>query len=209
MDSNLPTALLLVPLAFQLTKQGNTSSWCQVPGLWQPICDSNHPLSREDLHSCNWSLLLCPLPRAQILTWLVPFPSYSILCEFLLQPWLYRRWVFYFFCLFVLQSPVKIFTENYYTSRCTFDMFFEVGDFHVLLFHHLDPLSVEIQEENCHRNQHWSRKTGTVIDELLKSQCRQLWELKIRGRTIPGSVLGWIPYNIVRFTSRNLTKILQ
>ena len=67
-----------------------------------------------------------------------------------------------------------VFSENCSAFRCIFDVFVGVGEFHVHLLHHLDPILVEIQEGNCHRNQCWSRKTGTVIDELLKAQCRQL-----------------------------------
>ena len=52
-ESRLPTALLLVPLALQPAKGGGLSSLCGTPWLGCSIFGSNHSLSRVDLHLCN------------------------------------------------------------------------------------------------------------------------------------------------------------
>ena len=63
---------------------GSTSLCCT-------ICDWNCSLPRELLCPCNLPFLLNPLSGAQVLTWSLLFPFYSVLCESLLQPWLYKR----------------------------------------------------------------------------------------------------------------------
>lgn len=55
--------------------------------------------------------------------------SYLIMCGFFLQPWLYRS---------PSASFQLVFSENCSTCRCSFDVFVEGGEFHILLLHHLD-----------------------------------------------------------------------
>ena len=69
------------------TSQGGSSSLCLTPGLGQLIYSSHCSLPKEYLCLCNIPLHLSPLPEALVLTWLLLFPSYSVLCGSFLQPW--------------------------------------------------------------------------------------------------------------------------
>ena len=73
------------------------------------------------------SPFLSPLTGEHVPTWWLLFPSYLLLCRSFLQPWLYKS-----SCQFQL-----VFSENWSTCRCIFDVFVEGGEFHVLLLHHL------------------------------------------------------------------------
>ena len=62
-----------------------------LPVLCCAICGWNCSVPKEVLCPCNPSFLLNPLPGAEVLTWSLLFPFYSVLCESFLQPWLYKR----------------------------------------------------------------------------------------------------------------------
>ena len=103
------------------TSQGDLSSWCWTPGLGLPICGSNCSLPREVLHPWNLPPFLSPLPGAQVPTWSLFFPSCLIPRGSFLQPWLYKG---------LSASLQVVFSENYSTCRCIFDVFVRGGEFH-------------------------------------------------------------------------------
>ena len=107
--------------------QGVSSSLCWTSWLGSPICGSNCSFLR-DLHSCNLPFPVRPLSGAQVLTWLLYFPSYPILCGSFLQPWLYKS---------LSASLQLVFSENCSTSRCIFDVFMGRGELLILLIHRL------------------------------------------------------------------------
>ena len=119
-ESKLPKALLLVPLPIQLAKGTELPS--VRPQGW---CTQN---MASTAHS-QGSPLLSPLPGAQVPTLSPLFPSYPILYGSFLQPWLYRS----------LSATLQlVFSENFSTCRCIFEVFMEVGESYVLLLQHLD-----------------------------------------------------------------------
>ena len=120
--SNSPPVSLTGPP----TSQGGSSSLCCTPGLRHPICGLNHSPCREGLCPCNLPFPLSPLPGSQVPTWLLVFPSYPFLCESFLQPWLYRS---------LSDSFQLVFSENFSTCRCIFEVFIGGVEFHVLLLH--------------------------------------------------------------------------
>ena len=58
---------------------------------------------------------------------LITFSSYLMMCGFFSQLWLYRS---------PSASFQLVFSENCSTCRCTFDVFVEGSEFHILLLHH-------------------------------------------------------------------------
>ena len=80
------------------------------PGPGNPISGSDHARSPGSL--CTFSLPLRTLPRTQVWTWSLFFPSYSIRYAFFLQPWLQAS-----------ASCQLVFIENCSTYSFIFDIF--------------------------------------------------------------------------------------
>ena len=62
---------------------------------------------------CNSPPLLCPVLGVQVLTLSLLFPFYLTQCGSFLQPWL---------CKSLSASLQFVFSENYSTCRCIFDV---------------------------------------------------------------------------------------
>ena len=58
------------------------------------------------------------------------------------------------------------------------------------------------QMEDSGGNLGCGRKTWIVNDKVIEAQCGQAWDLKTPGDSVIG-----VPYNIMRFTSRNSTNL--
>ena len=69
---------------------GGSSPQHRTPELWCPICGSHCSLPRVGVPSYSLTFPLCPLPVTQVLTLLLFFPSYPIMCVSFLQLWLCR-----------------------------------------------------------------------------------------------------------------------
>ena len=89
-------------------------------------CLTAHSLGQGS--NCILASSLSSCPGSQGSTGLLFFSSYWMFVSFL-QPWL---------CRSPSASFQLVFSENCSTCRCTFDVFVEGGEFHILLLHHLD-----------------------------------------------------------------------
>ena len=130
-ESRFLTAFLLISLVFSPSKGTVfpvSDSRVEVPNTWLKLLTSlwGSP------SLCNPPPLLWRLPGAQVPTWSLLFPSYVIPPGSFSQFWLYKS---------LSASLHFIFSENFSTCRCIFDVFIGGSELHGLLFHGLDVLS--------------------------------------------------------------------
>lgn len=108
------------------------SSQCQTPGLGCPIVAKTDPSPGKVFRPVSSLSSSVSPSRVQVLSQLLLFPSYLILCGSFLQTWFYKAVCLQF-----------VFSEDCSTCRCIFDMFVSVGKLCVLLLCHLDIPSLE------------------------------------------------------------------
>ena len=109
--------------------QESLSPLHKTPGVERPVCGSTCSLPRADVCLYNLPFPLSLLSGAKVLTQLLFFPSYLIMCVSFLPP-LFSRSPFARFQL--------VYSENCSTCGCIFPVFMGRGELHIFLFGHID-----------------------------------------------------------------------